>query len=125
MPRAKILICDDEPILRELMRIALNADYEFGDASSAREALTQARALRPDLVLLDVMMPGPQTGIDVLREFRSDPALRATPVVIVSAFSSESDRRAALDAGADRFVAKPFDPDDLAGIVAEVLAERA
>jgi DNA-binding response OmpR family regulator len=120
----RILICDDEPSLRELMRIALDGGYDFEDAATAREALDRARARPPDLLLLDVMMPGPQTGLDVLRELRADEKLADTPVVMVSAFSSASDQTAALEAGADRFVPKPFDPDELAAIVAEVLAER-
>lgn len=118
----RILICDDEPSLRELMRIALDGDYEFAEAESARVAIELTRELRPDLLLLDVMMPG-QSGLDVLAEVRADPELESLPVVVVSAFSSDADRRAAEAAGADRFLAKPFEPDDLVSMVEELLRE--
>ena len=119
---ARILICDDEPSLRELMRIALDGDYDFVEAESARQAIQLAREQPPDLVLLDVMMPG-QSGLDVLEVVRSDPELETLPVVVVSAFSSEEDRRAAVAAGANRFLPKPFDPDDLVSLVEELLQE--
>lgn len=123
MPTATLLICDDEPALRELMRIALDGDYAFAEAASAAEAIEVTRRLRPDLVLLDVMMPG-GSGLDALAEIRADPELAPTPVVVVSAFSGASDREAARAAGADRFVAKPFDPDELDAVVREVLGQE-
>ena len=119
---ASILICDDEPSLRELMRIALDGDYDFVEAESARQAIEVVRERTPDLLLLDVMMPG-QSGLDVLEVVRSDPELETMPVVVVSAFSSDADRRTALAAGANRFLAKPFDPDDLVSLVEELLQE--
>jgi CheY-like chemotaxis protein len=121
MTEATILICDDEPHLRELMRVSLDRDYAFAEAADAGEALAVADRVRPDLVLLDVMMPG-GSGLSVIERLRSRPELADVPVVVVSAFVSESDRRAAHDAGADGFIGKPFDPDDLASIVQELLA---
>jgi len=105
------------------MRVSLNGAYSFVEASDASEALEAARSARPDLVLLDVMMPG-ASGLTVVESLRSDPALRETPVVVVSAFAQEADRVAAADAGADSFLAKPFDPDELVSIVEQLLAER-
>jgi CheY-like chemotaxis protein len=121
MGPSRILICDDEPSLRELMRLALDGGYEIAEAANAAEALAQACDFRPDLMLLDVMMPG-QSGLEVLRKVRLDPELQTIVVVMVSAWSSEADRRAA--AAADRFVGKPFDPEELAAIVEELLAAR-
>jgi CheY-like chemotaxis protein len=121
---ASILICDDEPELRELMRLSLAPDYAFSEAADGDEAIELAGRVRPDLVLLDVMMPG-TTGLAVLEEMRRDPELRATPVVVVSAFAAPADRRAALDAGATRFVKKPFDPDALRSLVEELLPPAA
>ena len=121
MPGATILICDDEPNLRELMRVSLDPGYVFAEAADASEALTLADRLRPDLVLLDVMMPG-GSGLAVIESLRSNPELAKVPVVVVSAFTSDGDRLAAHDAGADGFVGKPFDPDELASIVEELLA---
>jgi two-component system response regulator MtrA len=118
----RILICDDEPHLRELMRVSLDRDYyEFAEAADAAQALEVADRLQPDLVLLDVMMPG-GSGLAVIERLRAKPGLHDVPVVVVSAFVTESDRRAATDAGANGFVAKPFDPDELASVVEELLA---
>lgn len=121
---ASILICDDEPALRELMRLSLAPDYEFAEAADGDEAIALAGRVRPDLVLLDVMMPG-TGGLAVLEHMRRDPELRTTPVIVVSAFAAPADRRAALDAGATRFVKKPFDPDALRSLVEELLPPAA
>ena len=121
MAEARILICDDEPHLRELMRVSLDRDYEFAEAADAAEALELADRVRPDLVLLDVMMPG-GSGLTVIERMRQTPDLAGVPVVVVSAFVSEDDRQAAREAGADGFVGKPFDPDELASIVEDLLA---
>jgi two-component system phosphate regulon response regulator PhoB len=121
MADARVLICDDEPALRELMRLALDGAYEIAEATNAAEALASARDFRPDVILLDVMMPG-ESGLEVLRQLRLDPELRATAVVVVSAWSSEADRRAA--SAADAFIGKPFDPEELAAIVEGLLAAR-
>jgi CheY-like chemotaxis protein len=121
MAEATILICDDEPHLRELMRVSLDHDYEFAEAADTAEALELADRLRPDLVLLDVMMPG-GSGLAVIERLRSRPELATVPVVVVSAFVTDGDRRAARDAGADGFIGKPFDTDELASVVQELLA---
>jgi DNA-binding response OmpR family regulator len=115
-PRPMILICDDEAPLRQLMRAILDDDtYEFEEAADAEEALERAIEVEPDLVLLDVMLPG-GSGLDVLREMRANDRLAGTPVVVVTAWTSAADRRAALAAGADDFLPKPFDPDELAAL---------
>lgn len=124
MSQQTILICDDEPSLRELMRVSLGAEYSFVEAADAAEAIELVESVRPDLVLVDVMMPL-GGGLGVVERLRGDPVLRATTVVIVSAFSADSDRRAAYDAGADRFLGKPFDPEELASLVEELLAARS
>jgi CheY-like chemotaxis protein len=118
-----ILICDDEPHLRELMRISLDPAYVFAEAGDASEAVALAGTMHPDLVLLDVMMPG-ESGLSVIGRLRRMPTLAGVPVIVVSAFVSERDRRAAEEAGADGFVSKPFDPDELASLVEELLASR-
>jgi CheY-like chemotaxis protein len=121
MPEATILICDDEPHLRELMRVSLDRDYEFAEAADAAEALRVANRVLPDLVLLDVMMPG-GNGLRLIERLRRKPELADVRVVVVSAFVSEDDQRAARAAGADGFIGKPFDPDELATVVEELLA---
>jgi DNA-binding response OmpR family regulator len=117
----RILICDDEASLRELMRVSLDGNYVFDEAADAAEAIEVAERVRPDLVLLDVMMPG-GSGLSVLERLRSDPGSSDVPVVVVSAFATEEDRLAAEEAGADDFLKKPFDPDELAALVERLLA---
>ena len=120
---ASIRICDDEPSLRELLRVSLGPDYTFYEAADGAEAIEVAERVRPDLVLLDVMMPG-RSGLDVVAHIRTTPELATTPIVIISAFSSGADRIAALELGATAFLAKPFDPDELSALVEELLALR-
>ena len=116
---ATILVCDDDPSLRELVRAVLGPSYRFVEAADGVEALTLARELRPDLIVLDVMLPA-LSGIEVLQALRLDEELRSLRVIVITAWS-----HAELDAhvaGADRFVSKPFDPDDLSAAVEELLA---
>ena len=115
---ATILVCDDDPSLRELVRAVLGPRYRFVEAADGTEALTIARELRPDLIVLDVMLPG-LSGIEVLEALRTDADLRETRVVVITAWSHAE--LEAQVAGADRFVSKPFDPDDLSAAVEELL----
>jgi CheY-like chemotaxis protein len=115
---ATILVCDDDPSLRELVRAVLGPRYRFVEAADGIEALAVAREERPALIVLDVMLPG-LSGIEVLEELRTDEELRRIPVVVITAWShAEIDAQVA---GADRFVSKPFDPDDLSAAVEELL----
>jgi len=117
--RPLILICDDELPLRELIKAALGDRYRYieaGDASEAEAAMDQ----NPEAIVLDVMLPG-KSGIDFLSELRSG-ADGTPPVVVVSAWQSPADEKAALGAGADAFVGKPFDPEDLAAVVEGLIA---
>ena len=115
---ATILVCDDDPSLRELVRAVLGPSYRFVEAADGAEALTLAREEPPELIVLDVMLPG-LSGIEVLEELRTDDELKSIPVVVITAWShAEIDAQVA---GADRFVSKPFDPDDLSNAVEELL----
>jgi CheY-like chemotaxis protein len=120
--RPKVLVCDDEPVLRLLVRAALgDSTYTVVEACDGDEALERTRSERPDLILLDVMMPG-RSGREVLRELRGDPATAGTPVIMLTARAQAADR-AELDlAGATRYLTKPFSPMGLAALVEEVLA---
>jgi CheY-like chemotaxis protein len=116
---ATVLICEDEPALRELIRVSLEGPYEFAEADDGEEALDLARRMRPDLVILDVMMPR-RTGIEVLTEIRRDEALASTPVIVLTAQPETRDE--ALKMGADRVIDKPFVPEDISSAVEEVLS---
>ena len=117
-----ILVCDDDAGLRELMRVTLEpAGYRFVEAVDGEEALRELALERPDLVLLDIMLPG-YSGIQVLEAMRSDEALRDVPVIVVSAWQTPEDREGAIAAGANAFLSKPFEPDELTASVEDLLA---
>jgi CheY-like chemotaxis protein len=119
--RPTVLVCDDEPVLRMLVRAALGqADYTVVEACDGDEALACTRSEQPDLILLDMMMPG-RSGSDVLRELRADPATAETPVIMLTARAQASDREAMNLAGASHYLTKPFSPVGLAALVEEVL----
>ncbi len=119
--RPTVLVCDDEPVLRMLVRATLDhGDYTVVEACDGDEALALTRAEHPDLILLDMMMPG-RSGSDVLRELRADPATAETPVIMLTARAQASDREAMNLAGANHYLTKPFSPVGLAALVEEVL----
>lgn len=120
----KILVVDDEPPLRELVVVTLGDAYACDEAPNGDAALKLLRKQRYDMVVLDVMMPG-RSGIDVLREMRADEALRDVPVVVMSAWQSTEDIDAALAAGANGFLPKPFRVEDLDSTVRDVIGGSA
>jgi DNA-binding response OmpR family regulator len=116
-----VLICEDDPNLRTLVRLALGEEgYHFLEAPDGPSSLALAQQTHPDLIVLDLMLPG-LSGFDVLRELRQARDFADTPVIVISAWSHSDE--AAIDAGADRFVAKPFDPDELRDAALAVLED--
>jgi len=121
----RVLICDDEPVLRALIRAALrHGEYDLLEAADGDEAVELALSERPHLVLLDMMMPG-RTGLQVLQHLRADPHLAEVPVIMLTARAQEDDRKAAADVGATFFLPKPFSPAELARLVEEALGAAA
>jgi two-component system response regulator BaeR/two-component system response regulator AdeR len=118
---ATVLICDDEPSLRELIRISLDGPYSFAEADDGEKSLEIARRLRPDVVILDMMMPR-LSGLEVLSEIRGDQVLAETAVIVLTAQPSTKDE--ALRCGADIVMVKPFEPEEITAAVEEVLAGR-
>lgn len=120
----KVLIVDDEPHIRLLLEQALDELEEAGVtlllADDGEQALEVLRAERPELVLLDVMMPR-RNGFEVCKAVKADPALRDTFVLMLTAKGQELDRVAGEEVGADLYMTKPFDPDDVLEKAAEVL----
>jgi CheY-like chemotaxis protein len=118
---ATVLICDDEPSIRELIRVSLDGPYRFAEANDGAESLELARRLRPDVVILDMMMPR-LNGLEVLAELRQDEGFSGTAVIVLTA--QPGTREEALRQGADRVMVKPFEPQQITAAVEEVLAER-
>jgi DNA-binding response OmpR family regulator len=119
---ATVLICDDEPSLRELIRISLDGPYRFLEADDGEASLELARRERPDVVILDMMMPR-RNGLEVLSSLRQDNDLAHTPVIVLTA--QPATREQALRAGADKVMVKPFEPEQITAAVEEVLAGKA
>jgi two-component system KDP operon response regulator KdpE len=110
MSAGRILIVDDEPQIRRIMRTTLIGEgYEVEDAKTGEEALEKVREFRPDLVLLDMNMPG-MGGLASCRAIRSDTSIG---VIMLTVRNSEADKVAALDAGADDYITKPFSTPEL------------
>ena len=119
---ATVLICDDEPSLRELIRISLNGPYQFVEADDGEESLEIARRVRPDVVILDMMMPR-RSGLEVLTALRGDEELAETRVIVLTAQPAACEQ--AMSEGADIVMVKPFEPEEILAAVEEVLAEKA
>ena len=108
-----VLIADDDPDIRALLALNLElCGYAVAVAEDGGQAGPMARTVRPDLIVLDVMMPV-SDGFDILKELKGDEATRDIPVVMLSARTSDSDVWAGWQAGATYYMTKPFDPDHL------------
>jgi len=103
----------------------LNRHYlsPFIEAETGEEAISLAQSERPDLILMDVMMPG-MNGLDATQRIRQDHALRRTPIVAVSAYGAEEYRSLALDAGCNEYVSTPFEPQTLADLIKDLLQDE-
>ena len=120
---ATVLIADDEPSMRLLVRATIESDqFEVLEAGDGEEAWNMIREHKPSVVLLDVQMPG-RTGLEVLALIRSDPSLSATRVIMLTAKALKADMELGLTAGADLYLTKPFSPLDLLTRVDEALGQ--
>jgi CheY-like chemotaxis protein len=117
-----VLIADDEPSLRLLVSATIACDeYEVIEAMDGDEAWSLIRRHRPRVVLLDVQMPG-RTGLELTRSIRGDPDLAQTCVILLTSKAQQTDIQAGLDAGADRYLTKPFSPLELLRVVEQAAA---
>lgn len=110
----KILIVDDQDAIRKMLRLTLTGRYELFEAAEASEAWDTMRRVRPDAIILDIMMPGEMDGYQLCEKLRADRDLRGTHVVMVTARGQEADRSKGMSAGADAYFIKPFSPLELA-----------
>lgn len=107
----RILIVEDHADIRRLIRMTLEFEsHEIHEAANADEGLLAVRHLHPDLLLLDIMMPGSMDGLDLCRLVKSDPALGMPQVVLLTARGQSQDIESGMNAGADAYLLKPFSP---------------
>jgi two-component system, OmpR family, phosphate regulon response regulator PhoB len=119
--RARLLIVDDEPAIREMVRFTLSrSGFEVFEAEDAAQAKQQIMEARPDLLLLDIMMPG-QSGLELARELRSRDATRELPIIMLTARGTDRDKIRGLDVGADDYMTKPFSPGELVARIKALL----
>jgi CheY-like chemotaxis protein len=118
----RVLVVDDEAVIRQLIAINLELEgFEVHEAVDGLDALDKARELDPDVITLDVMMPG-LDGITTARRLREDPLTSRARIVLISARTRPADLERGSDAGADEYVTKPFDPDDLVAAVRRLVS---
>lgn len=116
-----ILVVDDEPDIREVIRFALeNADFRVIEAAHADDARKLLGSENPDLILLDWMLPG-RSGLELAQQLKQSPRTRSVPIIMVSARGEEEDRVRGLDTGADDYIAKPFSPREMVARIKAVL----
>ena len=118
---ARILIAEDDSDLRLLVSLKLeSAGHQVVSVEDGATAAHHCRVMRPDLVILDLMMPG-MSGLEVCRFIRADPDLVSTPVILLTARAQQADIEAGRAAGVDEYLTKPFSPRELAGRVDSLL----
>jgi two-component system phosphate regulon response regulator PhoB len=118
---AKLLVADDEPAIREMVRFTLSrVGYECIEAEDAEQAKLLIVSENPDLLLLDVMMPG-QSGLDLARELRSKDSTKDLPIIMLTARCADHDKIRGLDVGADDYITKPFSPGELVARIKALL----
>jgi len=117
----EVLVVEDEPDIRRLVVLHLERDgFRCRTATTGSDALREVKAAVPDLVILDLMLPGVD-GLEVCRQLRRDASTAAVPIIMLTAKSDEIDRIVGLEIGADDYVGKPFSPKELVARVRAVL----
>jgi len=114
------MIVDDEKQIVDLIKLSLGEDYEFMESASGEEALAKISQNKPDLVLLDIMMPG-MDGYEVAKRLKNNPETKDIVVAMISAKKEDHDILTGIDVGAIAFVTKPFNPVELQEKVDELL----
>ncbi len=119
--KKKILLVDDHSDIRHLVRITLGRNFDVLEAEDGSTALAVVASQNPDLVVLDVMMPGELNGLQVLDAIRADPQRNKTPVIMVTARGQANDYEDGMARGADAYFIKPFSPLQLVACIKEKL----
>lgn len=117
------MIVEDQPDIRKLVRMTLDFnDYEIHDTADAETGLRIVQEIRPDLILLDIMMPGKMDGLALCRMLKHDERFRHIPLILLTARGQQADREAGMEAGADEYMVKPFSPIKLIEVVEAFMA---
>lgn len=119
-----ILLVDDHSDIRRLISVTLSRDYTVLEAEDGKSGLDIVRSRKPDLVVLDVMMPGEYDGLQVLDAIKADPELRHIRVIMVTARGQVRDYEDGMKRGADAYFIKPFSPLQLVTAIKDTLAAR-
>ena len=120
----KILIVEDNPLNMRVIEMTLKAEnYILLEASDGEEALEMAMRERPDLILMDIRLPG-MSGLEVTRKLREKPAFSHTPIIGLTTYAMKGDKEKVIESGCDAYQSKPFHPRELRGMIAEMLAQR-
>lgn len=122
--RPKILVVDDEPMNVDLLEAHLSIDYDVVTASSGEEAIEKVKAVKPDIILLDIMMPG-MDGYEVSKRLKRDLGTQFIPIILVTALSDVGDRIKGSDAGSDDFLTKPVNKEELLSRVKALLRTKS
>jgi len=118
----RILVVEDQDEIREVLRVTLElGDFDLEEADNGEHALQQVARWKPDLVLMDVMMPGTIDGLAACQRIKQDAQLRRTKVILLSARGQSHDINAGYRAGADAYMVKPFSPLELLSTIDRVL----
>jgi len=121
VPRAAVLVVDDEDMIRSVLRLTLvHAGYDVTEAENGEDALSKVQEERPDLILLDVMMPG-MDGFAVCEQLRQSPDTAGLPIIMLSARSDSRSRQEGRRVGATKYLTKPVEANKLLKHVEEVL----
>jgi len=118
--KLKVLIVEDEKNIAEAEALILKKEYETRIVIDGSKAVAEAESFRPDVILLDIMLPG-KSGFEICNDLRRHPQLRNSKIVIVTAKNQDRDEAQGMNLGADDYIMKPFEPDELRHVVHQVL----
>ena len=120
----RILVVEDQDDLRAILRDLLTGSgYDVAEAADGQAGVAKAKAERPDLILMDIQLPV-LDGYETTRQIKSDPDLKATPIIAVSSFAMKGDEEKARAAGCDHYVTKPYSPLQLLRVIQGFLGEK-
>ena len=122
--KEKILIVEDNPLHMRLMEMTLRGkNYTLLKAADGEEALDIAQREQPDLIIMDIRLPG-MNGFEVTRKLRENPAFSYTPIIALTAFAMMGDGDKVIESGCDTYLTKPFDTRELPGVIAKMLPNK-